>query len=81
MTKQSRLDGVLVRNRKSLMLDLALAAFLPIGLVFSGMAVGAELPKLSPVEKAAPAPVELTASTTDCEPAVEPLAATLPARS
>jgi hypothetical protein len=40
MMKQSRLDGVLTRNRKHLMLDLAMAALLPMGLLLSGLALG-----------------------------------------
>ncbi len=42
----NRLDAVLVRNRKRLVLDLALAAFFLCALLFSGFAFGAELPKL-----------------------------------
>jgi hypothetical protein len=42
----NRLDGVLVRNRKRVVLDLALAAFFLCALLFSGFAFGAELPKL-----------------------------------
>ena len=45
--KQNRLDGVLTRNRKHLMLDLALAAFFLMALLFSGLALGSSLPKLS----------------------------------
>lgn len=47
VTKTSRLDGVLTRNRKHLLLDLALAALFPMALLLSGLAVGAELPSLS----------------------------------
>ena len=42
----NRLDAVLVRNRKRLVLDLALAAFFLCALLFCGFALGAELPKL-----------------------------------
>lgn len=42
----NRLDGVLARNRKRLVLDIALAAFFFCALLFSGFAFGAELPKL-----------------------------------
>ena len=44
---QSRLDNVLSRNRSNLVRDLAIAAFLPLVVLFSGMAVGAKLPALS----------------------------------
>jgi hypothetical protein len=47
-----RFDGVLSRNRKHLARDLALAAFLPVFVLFSGMSVGTQLPALS----AAPQP-------------------------
>ncbi len=51
MTK-NRLENVLSRNRSNLVRDLAIAAFLPLVVLFSGMAVGARLPALS----AAPLP-------------------------
>jgi hypothetical protein len=56
--KRNRLENVLTRNRKHLVLDVALAAFFLMTLLFSGLAFGAELPKLSMAAKAAPA--ELT---------------------
>jgi len=46
-TTTSRLDAVLTRNRKHLIRDLALAAFLPLAVLFAGVAVGSQLPKLS----------------------------------
>ena len=39
MNKNTRLDGVLSRNRKNLMLDVAIAAFLPMALLLSGLAL------------------------------------------
>lgn len=45
--KVNRLDAVLTRNRKHAVLDIALAAFFLMALLFSGMAFGTELPKLS----------------------------------
>jgi hypothetical protein len=45
--KVNRLDAVLTRNRKHVVLDIALAAFFLMALLFSGMAFGTELPKLS----------------------------------
>ena len=44
---QSRLEGVLTRNRRQLVLDVALAAVFLMALLLSGLAFGAELPKLS----------------------------------
>jgi hypothetical protein len=43
----NRLDNVLSRNRSNRVRDLAIAAFLPLVVLFSGMAVGAKLPALS----------------------------------
>lgn len=51
----NRLDNVLQRNRKNLLIDLALAALFPMALLLSGMAVGAELPKLASAPQVAPA--------------------------
>lgn len=62
MKKHDRLDGVLARNRKHLVLDVALAALFPLALLLSGAAFGAELPKLSTTT---PAPVVDTAKTAD----------------
>lgn len=45
--KENRLEGVLHRNRRHLVIDVALAAFFVAALLVSGMAFGAELPKLS----------------------------------
>ena len=50
----SRLDNVLHRNRRNAILDLVLVAFILIGVLFTGIAFGEELPKLtSPVTAAA----------------------------
>jgi hypothetical protein len=62
MTHQ-RLEGVLLRNRKHIFLDVALAALFPLALLLSGLAVGSQLPKLSAAPRMAPvaAPVATTA--------------------
>lgn len=44
----NRLDDVLSRNRRNRVRDLAIAAFLPLMVLFSASAVGAELSVLSP---------------------------------
>jgi hypothetical protein len=54
----NRLDSILVRTRKNIVRDLALAAFLPMAVLFSGAAVGAELPKLNAAPRSI-APTEL----------------------
>jgi hypothetical protein len=46
--KTNRLDAVLTRNRKHLVLDVALAAFFLMALLFSGLAFGSQVPKLRP---------------------------------
>jgi len=56
VTNTNRLDGVLLRNRKNLVLDLALAALFPMAVLLSGLAFGVELPKLS----SAPQPAAIT---------------------
>ena len=56
----NRLDGVLVRNRKRVVLDLALAAFFLCALLFSGFAFGAELPKLDVQARVPVAPAAQT---------------------
>jgi hypothetical protein len=61
MMKHDRLDGVLARNRKHLVLDIALAALFPLAMLLSGAAFGAELPKLG----SSPAPAVETAKTAD----------------
>jgi len=61
MMTNTRFDRVLARNRKNLILDLALAALLPLGLVLSSMAVGQQLPALS-AAPAAPASMLRTAA-------------------
>jgi multisubunit Na+/H+ antiporter MnhC subunit len=43
----NRLDAVLDRNRKHIVLDLVGAAFLVLVMLFSSLAFGAELPVLS----------------------------------
>jgi hypothetical protein len=50
---QNRLEGVLARNRKHLVLDLALAALFLMALVFTGLTFGHQLPKLSMAPQAA----------------------------
>lgn len=66
----NRLDGVLVRNRKRLVLDLALAAFFLTALLFSGLAFGAELPKLD-VQGRVPV---AAAETVEVDPYADPYA-------
>jgi hypothetical protein len=61
--KNERLDGVLLRNRKNLVVDVVAAAIFPIALLLSGLAVGHALPKLG-----APAPVAAVASMSDSAP-------------
>jgi hypothetical protein len=58
--KENRLEGVRDRNRKHLLLDLALAALFVVALLVSGAAFGAELPKLSLAARTAPS-AEITA--------------------
>ncbi|HKE14334.1 MAG TPA: hypothetical protein VKB80_05705 [Kofleriaceae bacterium] len=43
----NRLDAVLTRNRSNRVRDLVIAAFLPLVVLFSGVAFGAQLPALS----------------------------------
>jgi len=59
--KRNRLDAVLTRNRKHMVLDVALAAFFLMALLFSGFAFGAQVPKLSVAVQDAPAKVTPTA--------------------
>lgn len=59
--KENRLDAVLTRNRKHVVLDVALAAFFLMALIFSGLAFGSELPKLSMAPSAAPTDATRTA--------------------
>ena len=61
----NRLDSVLSRNRKHLARDLALAAFLPLFVLFTGMSVGAQLPALS----GAPQPAAVAAARAAAEKA------------
>ncbi len=58
---QNRLEGVLARNRKHLVLDLALAAFFLMALLFSGLSFGSSLPKLSMAPQAAERVIARTA--------------------
>jgi hypothetical protein len=55
--KRNRLDAVLTRNRKHMVLDVALAAFFLMALLFSGFAFGAQVPKLNVAVQDAPAVV------------------------
>jgi len=59
---ESRLDGLLVRNRNHALLDLALAALLLVTVVFTGVTLGAQLPKLGSSRRAVPAAIAGTAS-------------------
>ncbi|HKE15784.1 MAG TPA: hypothetical protein VKB80_13000 [Kofleriaceae bacterium] len=52
--KTNRLDAVLTRNRKHLVLDVALAAFFLMALLFSGLAFGSQVPKLRPSPESRP---------------------------
>lgn len=45
--KTSRLDNVLRRNRRNTILDVLLVAFILVGVLFTGLAFGQELPKLT----------------------------------
>jgi hypothetical protein len=68
--KTNRLDAVLTRNRKHLVLDVALAAFFLMALLFSGLAFGSQMPKLRPSPQAARASVTLVAHSADDSAAV-----------
>ncbi len=57
----SRLDNVLQRNRRNAILDLVLVAFVLVAVLFTGMAFGEELPKLSAPVAAEQAPAGQTA--------------------
>jgi hypothetical protein len=70
--KVNRLDGVLTRNRKHLVLDLMLAAFFLMALVFSGLAFGTELPKLAQVSPAQSSPAANTDATALASAADQP---------
>jgi hypothetical protein len=76
MMTNNRFDRVLARNRKNLVLDLALAAFLPLGLLLSGMAVGAEIPALNAAPTAAvPAASMVRTAAAPCTDDIAPLGA------
>ena len=50
----NRLDGVLDRNRKNRVVDLAVAVLFPVAMFLGGMTLASELPKLgNPVAPAA----------------------------
>lgn len=50
----NRLDGILDRNRKNAMVDLAMAVLFPVAMFLGGMTLASELPKLgNPVAPAA----------------------------
>ncbi len=63
--KRNRLDAVLTRNRKHMVLDVALAAFFLMALLFSGFAFGAQVPKLNVAVQDIPAKVTPVAQGTD----------------
>ncbi len=68
-TNRTRLDGVLDRNRKSRVVDLAAAALFPIAMFLSGMTLANELPKLgSPVVTDAPTTAATDAAADDLAP-------------
>ena len=60
----TRLDNLLQRNRRSRIADLVLPVFFVIGALFTGMAFGEELPKLT-----APVAVQSDAGAADNAPA------------
>ena len=70
----SRLDNVLHRNRKNAILDLVLVAFIVLGVLFTGIAFGEELPKLTaPVAASSDAAVQADASVADAVGAPAPV--------
>jgi hypothetical protein len=70
--KRNRLEAVLTRNRKHLVLDVALAAFFLMTLLFSGLAFGAQVPKLSIAAEAVPAQVTPVAASAEGDLVFEP---------
>lgn len=62
--KHNRLEGVLDRNRKHIVLDLCGAAFLVVVLLFSGLTIGAELSVLSSTGS-----IPVASAATQAEPA------------
>jgi hypothetical protein len=75
MTTNTGFDRVLARNRKNLVLDLALAALLPLGLVLSSMAVGAQIPKLNAAPGAAAPASMLRTAAAPCAEGTAPIGA------
>jgi hypothetical protein len=73
MQTTSRLDNVLYRNRKNAILDLVLVAFILVAVLFTGIAFGEELPKLT-------APVATTDVATTSDASVASLDAPAPVR-
>jgi hypothetical protein len=59
----SRLDNVLRRNRRSTILDVVLVAFIVVGVLFTGLAFGQELPKLTSAPVAAGSAADAPAAT------------------
>jgi len=76
----NRLDGVLERNRKHLVRDFALAAFLLVALLFTGLTFGAQLPKLSMARTTAPAQLETPCECADRADAVANYSPTIATR-
>jgi hypothetical protein len=70
--KRNRLEAVLTRNRKHLVLDVALAAFFLMVLLFSGLAFGAQVPKLNVAAEAVPAQVTPVAASAESDGVLEP---------
>lgn len=69
----TRLDNVLIRNRRNAILDLVLVVFILVGVLFTGIAFGEELPKLTqPVAAAADAGLESNGALADAA-AVQPV--------
>ncbi|HEY8142001.1 MAG TPA: hypothetical protein VIG06_04995 [Kofleriaceae bacterium] len=60
----TRLDTLLQRNRRSRIADLVLPVFFVVGALFTGMAIGEELPNLT-----APVAAASSAGATDDAPA------------
>jgi hypothetical protein len=69
---RNRLEAVLTRNRKHLVVDVALAAFFLMALLFSGLAFGAQVPKLSMAVETVPAQVTPVAASAEGDRVVEP---------
>lgn len=76
--KRNRLDAVLTRNRKHMVLDVALAAFFLMALLFSGFAFGAEVPKLNVAIQDAPAVTPVAQGADRADNNLEPQAESSP---